>query len=219
MRQIGGFIHRFLCLSQSIFPSLTGSIHLHWNWSVHCSRQLSGSHIAPFLMIKEVICRLKLHPSLSLYKVSITVQHFLSNNSTVDQIQYKHGSMTQWPLFKVKRTEFRGKPQIYIRIERILSWISFDITFLLWFTFDISGLKRLFKFFFLNVNLASYLQAIRRHGPTKERRMDGDIQQLFVSLLPGCVAQLRVPALSIRDGLIDNATQAKDLPPTNIQHV
>jgi len=29
----------------------------------------------------------------------------------------------------------------------------------------------------------------------------------------------RVPALSAADGVIDNATQAKDLPPADIQHV
>lgn len=132
-----------LLLPRLVFNTLLPAEHLSifllfhpstWEQAVQ-SRLLSGSHIAPFLMIKEVICRLKLHLSLSLHKLSVTVQRFLYNFPTVDKAQYKHVSVTQRPTPKVNCI------QLEIRRSRnrscFQSHLELDITTLLWFTFDI----------------------------------------------------------------------------------
>lgn len=52
----------------------------------------SGSHVAPSLTIKEVICRLKLQLSLSFLKVSITVRQFVCNTRAVEETPHRAGS-------------------------------------------------------------------------------------------------------------------------------
>lgn len=108
-------------------------------------------------MIKEVICRLKLQLSLSLHKLSITVQHFLYNTHTVDKTQYRHGSVmadTQnsklfFFFFKSNRIKFHRKPQTWKSFQRhfkrfLLDYVShlqLHIYALLVFTFDILMLR------------------------------------------------------------------------------
>lgn len=114
-------------------------------------------------MIKEVICRLKLHLSLNLHKLSVTVCHFLCNTRTVGikkKHQYIHGPLTQWLLQKVNRIEFHIKPQNCLQIETTfldlllhsMAHLQLDVSALLWVTFDISMPRRVFY-----VNLAGYL--------------------------------------------------------------
>lgn len=52
----------------------------------------SGSHAAPSLTIKEVICRLKLQLPLSFLKVSITVRQFFCNTRAVEETPRRAGS-------------------------------------------------------------------------------------------------------------------------------
>lgn len=116
-------------------------------------------------MIKEVICRLKLHLSLNLYKLSITVQHFLYNTHTVDKTQYKHGPVTPSCHFKNKRSNL-----ISLKTAKRMFWkctfkdllllsmtyLQLDISALLWFTFDISMAERAFLCQFGRLFIANY---------------------------------------------------------------
>lgn len=106
-------------------------------------------------MIKEVIFRLKLQLSLSLHKMSITVQPFLYNTHTVDKNQGRRGPAAPsgwcWEviIFK-KQPQFRQnhKPDSQTHLNIAIKYMSFTSVYICYF-----NAKRGFY-----VNLAIYSQ-------------------------------------------------------------